>query len=176
MTSKESAAREFLTKIRLIPKFIKSTPQESNDLTMLSYSFKQRRETPSESNFQTRRAKAVSAFRQKQQDVKIDLGVITDDSEHNFYRGFSDDVEEGGIFAATYSVHPIGTDISVSFELPGNKKVFTRGVVQYTRETSATQPVGCMSGMGISFDYLENADKTAIEKYQEKRDPIFFEV
>ncbi|MBN2716590.1 MAG: hypothetical protein JXX14_12105 [Deltaproteobacteria bacterium] len=176
MAPKDATAQDFLAKIRRIPQFIKSVPHSPNDFAMLTFNFRHRKETSSPQPVQTRRAKAVSAFRQKNLDVKLDLGVLTADCDHNFYRGFSEDVEEGGIFAATYNIHPIGTDVSVSFELPGCKKVFTRGVVQYTRETSATSPAGCTSGMGISFSYLENADKAAIEEYQEAHSPIFFEV
>ena len=176
MATKESTAQDLLSKIRQIPRFIKSRPASPGDLALLAYEFQKRHDKPSPESVQTRRAKAVTAFRQASADVKIDLGVISSESEHNFYRGFSDDVEKGGIFAATYSVHPVGTSVSISFELPGDKKVFTRGVVQYTREISSRPPIGCMSGMGISFSYLENEDKTAIEQYQENRPPIFFEV
>ena len=177
MAPRESTARDFLTRIKRIPKFIKSAPRTPNDLSLLAYNFKNRKEEDdTRPVVQTRRAKAVSAFRERQKDIKLDLGPLEPDSEHNFYRGFSEDVEAGGIFAATYNVHPIGTDVSVSFELPGNRRVFTRGVVQYTREMTSKETASCMSGMGISFSYLENADKTAIEEFQKQHAPIFFEV
>jgi Tfp pilus assembly protein PilZ len=176
MALKESTAQDFLSKIKEIPRFIKSRPRSPGDLALLAFEFRHRKEKPADEPIQTRRARAVGTVRKASQDAKIDLGLISFDSEHNFYRGFSDDVENGGIFVATYNVEPVGTPISVSFELPGNKQVFTRGVVQYTREISSKPPTGCISGMGISFSYLENEDKTVIESYQEERTPIFFDV
>jgi Tfp pilus assembly protein PilZ len=176
MALKESAAQEFLSKIKQIPRFIKSRPAKPGDISLLAFEFRHPRNGPTGQPIQTRRARTVTAVRPKSSDVKLDLGLISADSEHNFYRGFSDNVEKGGIFAATYNIHPVGTSVSISFELPGNKKVFTSGVVQYTREISSKPPTGCMSGMGISFSYLENEDKTAIENFQEAHTPIFFEV
>ncbi|MBN2340597.1 MAG: hypothetical protein JXX29_07830 [Deltaproteobacteria bacterium] len=169
MVSKDSTAQDFFGQLKKLP----FTP---NDLAVLAFNFRHRKEPLTAQPVQSRRAQAVSAFRQKKEEIKIDLGVLSHECDHNFYRGFSDDVEDGGIFVATFDTKPIGTAMTIRFELPDKTKVTAKGVVQYTREHSTFLNDDNISGMGISFCYLENTDKSAIEAYQEERHPIFFDL
>lgn len=176
MTSKDSSARHLVGQFKKIPTFFKSAPVSPSDLALLAFNFRHRNEKVISQPLQSRRAKAVSEFRQKKREVKIDLGSITSESDHNFYRGFSNDVEDGGVFVATFDCHPIGTAVAMRFELGDDYAVEAKGVVEFVREKSRFIEDDNVSGMGIRFNVLENDDKTAIEQFQAEKQPLFFEM
>ncbi|MBN2525931.1 MAG: hypothetical protein JXR76_06010 [Deltaproteobacteria bacterium] len=173
MASEKSRVQDLMVQLTRVPELIESPSNCVNDLALLPFCKATKTTTPSRKTSSTRRASAVSAFRQKKQDLKLDLGVLNPNSSHNFFKDFSHELDADGIFAATGEIHPVGTSVSISFEIPGHRKVHTRGVVRYTRDIVPHEPSSTQScGMGISFTYLEKDDKAAIEDYQKKRKPF----
>jgi uncharacterized protein (TIGR02266 family) len=97
--------------------------------------------------------------------VEVDIGFF---SESNFYAGLTQDISEGGLFVATQRILPIGTDVTVSFTLPGVHEIKTEGVVMWVR-----QPVDGVAGMGVRFTRLTSDDKAVIQRFVSKRAPLY---
>lgn len=93
-------------------------------------------------------------------------------SETNFWSGFSEDVSEGGLFVASWELHPIGTQVDVSLELPTGYAIKTRGEVRWHREAAEDGP---RPGMGIRFLALADADLRAIQTFVKHRAPLFWD-
>jgi uncharacterized protein (TIGR02266 family) len=95
-------------------------------------------------------------------------------TDHQFYNGFSENIEEGGIFVATFDPKPVEAKVVVNFKLPGGHPVTARGVVQFVREYNPLTPE-TPPGMGVKFTDLLKEDKVAIEKYLKQRAPMFYD-
>ena len=104
-------------------------------------------------------------------NINTMLNLTTD---HQFYNGFSENIEEGGIFIATFDPKPVNSKVIVNFKLPGDYPVTARGIVQFVREYNPTVPE-TPPGMGVKFTDLLKEDKQAIERYLEHRAPMFFD-
>jgi len=100
--------------------------------------------------------------------LEVDIGFA---SETNFYSGFSGDVSDGGLFVATWSVLPVGTELLLSFVLPGGRQITTKGRVQWTCEPHDDQEL--TPGMGISFDDVDGDALDAVRQFVAQREPIF---
>ncbi|MBN2341040.1 MAG: PilZ domain-containing protein [Deltaproteobacteria bacterium] len=100
--------------------------------------------------------------------------MLSSSSNHQFFNGFSKDIEEGGIFVATFEPKEKGAQVLVHFKLPGNKSISAKGVVHFVREYNPTVP-DMAPGMGVKFVNLHPADKTAIEKFLNSRNTMFYE-
>jgi uncharacterized protein (TIGR02266 family) len=73
-------------------------------------------------------------------------------SDTHFMTGITQDLSEGGIFIATYQRLPIGTEVGLAFELPGDRRVEVKGAVRWIRkECGETRP-----GLGIAFTELSH--------------------
>ncbi len=98
---------------------------------------------------------------------------ITFASDSNFYTGFAEDISDGGVFVATYSLYRIGTAIQVTFTLPSGHTLTVDGTVRWLRDIwdldHDTQP-----GMGIAFEGLNAEDKQTIARFMQSRAPLFF--
>ena len=95
-------------------------------------------------------------------------------SESNFYTGFSDDISEGGLFVATYSLLPVGARLTVSFGLPSGEEILAEAEVRWVRDPM----LGDMSlspGMGVRFTSLAPEQLTAIRKFMDVRQPMFYD-
>jgi uncharacterized protein (TIGR02266 family) len=100
--------------------------------------------------------------------------VLSMNTDHQFYAGFSEDIEEGGIFVATFEPKPVGSKVLVNFKLPGGRPVTARGVVHWVREYNSLVP-DMAPGMGVKFSDLLPSDKQAIEEYVASREPMFYD-
>ena len=94
-------------------------------------------------------------------------------SESNFFAGLSEDLSDGGLFIATYSLLAIGTQVTVTFTLPDDRKVTTSARVVWLRET---RDGGASPGMGVRFEGLSGADQEAILEFLSSRAPLFYDV
>jgi uncharacterized protein (TIGR02266 family) len=103
--------------------------------------------------------------------VNTMLNLSTD---HQFYNGFSENIEEGGIFVATFDPKPKNSKVIVNFKLPGGRPVTTRGIVHFVREYNPLAPE-MAPGMGVKFTDLLPSDKAAIEEYLKQREPMFYD-
>jgi len=100
--------------------------------------------------------------------------VLSMNTDHQFYTGFSENIEEGGIFVATFEPKPVDAQVIVNFKLPGGHPVTARGVVQWVREYNPMAPE-MAPGMGVKFTDLMPKDKLAIEEFAKKRAPLFYD-
>jgi uncharacterized protein (TIGR02266 family) len=100
--------------------------------------------------------------------------VLSMNTDHQFYAGFSDDIDEGGIFVATFEPKPVGDKILVNFKLPGGRPVTAQGEVAWVREYNPLVPE-MAPGMGVKFTNLMPKDREAIEQFMQARAPLFYE-
>jgi uncharacterized protein (TIGR02266 family) len=94
-------------------------------------------------------------------------------SESNFFTGFANDVSEGGVFMATTDVLAVGSEIEVSFTLPGGDKIEATGMVRWVRELDELN-LDNFPGMGIGFTSIAKSSLDAIRGFIESREPMFF--
>jgi uncharacterized protein (TIGR02266 family) len=99
---------------------------------------------------------------------------VGDDTDTNFFSGFSGDMESGGLFIATYDIHPIGTVVHVKAKLPNGHLVYEEATVKWVREYNEHCPEAA-PGMGVVFENLSPPNKQEIEQFMVVRDSIFFE-
>lgn len=102
------------------------------------------------------------------------LQQLTLDGETQFYTGFSRNLDEGGLFIATFDVKPIGSKVLFTFELPGGRQITAKGRVMWIREYDPKTP-DVTPGMGLKFIMLRDDDRKAIEAFLKKRVPMFYE-
>jgi len=102
------------------------------------------------------------------------LQQLTLDSETQFYTGFTQNLDEGGLFVATFDVKPIGAKVLFTFELPGKRQITAKGRVVWVREYDPKTP-DVTPGMGLKFLMLREDDRKAIEGFLKRRVPMFFE-
>jgi uncharacterized protein (TIGR02266 family) len=100
--------------------------------------------------------------------------VLSMNTDHQFFTGFSENIEEGGIFVATFEPKAVDSQVIVNFKLPGGHPVTARGVVQWVRDYNPMAPETA-PGMGVKFTDLMPADKRAIEEFAKARAPLFYD-
>jgi uncharacterized protein (TIGR02266 family) len=106
---------------------------------------------------------------------RVELKVEVDFSDHhNFYTGFTQDISEGGLFVATYSLREIGTEIDLTFELPNGREIQVLGQVRWLRDPNDVDD-DTPPGMGIQFVGLSPEDASAIHEYVEHRPTMFYD-
>jgi len=107
--------------------------------------------------------------------LSIDVNtVLSLNTDHQFYTGFSENIEEGGIFVATFEPEQVGSAVIVNFKLPGGRAVTARGLVQWVRDYNAKTPE-VAPGMGVKFQDLLPGDRRAIEEFMKTRAPMFYD-
>jgi len=87
--------------------------------------------------------------------VRVDYSTVDE-----IFSEFTRDINEGGIFIETDSPRPIGTEVSMHFNLPGSAdSIRTVGKVVRTSDGDDSSP----PGMGIEFDDLTGEASTRID-------------
>jgi uncharacterized protein (TIGR02266 family) len=94
-------------------------------------------------------------------------------SDSNFYAGFTTDLSDGGLFIATVKAPPKGTQVELSFTLPGGERLTAQGVVRWTREVNDALPE-MMPGAGVQFVDLPPEVARSITEFVMLRDPLFY--
>ncbi|HEX3594889.1 MAG TPA: PilZ domain-containing protein, partial [Polyangiaceae bacterium] len=91
----------------------------------------------------------ASDNRRRQDRFSVELDVSLE-SEHNFYAGFVENLSSSGLFIATHSIRPIGSQVEFSISFgESSEPVKGLGEVRWIRqysETSDSHP-----GMGLRF-------------------------
>lgn len=100
--------------------------------------------------------------------------VLSMNTDHQFYSGFSEDIDEAGIFVATFEPKPVGDKVLVNFKLPGGRPVTAQGEVQWVREYNPLVPE-MAPGMGVKFTNLMPKDRDAIASFMKDRAPLFYD-
>ncbi|NOZ87618.1 MAG: TIGR02266 family protein [Deltaproteobacteria bacterium] len=105
--------------------------------------------------------------------LKVEINM---ESESNFFKGFSENISEGGLFVVTHDIRPIGSEVDLEFSLPGNKKkpVYVRAQVRWLREYDTFKPE-VDPGMGLKFLDLDPGAREDIERFTAKREPLFYD-
>jgi uncharacterized protein (TIGR02266 family) len=106
------------------------------------------------------------SFQRRTCEVHIDLHT-----DSQFFNGFSTDLSDGGVFVATYTPAPIGTELALEFDLPAGHKVRTVGRVIWVRD----EATGAAPGMGVAFQSLSSDDRDAILAFTEQRPALFYD-
>jgi len=105
------------------------------------------------------------------QMIEANVGATT---ETNFWVGFSGEIAEGGVFIATYNVHPKGTPVDALVTLPGGFEFHVNGHVRFVRDpmdlTQESEP-----GMGVQFEGLSAEHRELVLRFIRKRPPIFYD-
>ena len=86
---------------------------------------------------------------QERVQLEVDIGLH---SATQFYAGLSNDISEGGLFVSTVRPLPVGSEMTISFVLPGGHTVTTRGRVAWL---STPRDDESTPGMGVRFERLE---------------------
>jgi uncharacterized protein (TIGR02266 family) len=101
--------------------------------------------------------------------IEVEVGLV---SESMFYAGLSLDISTGGLFVATYNVHPVGTQVSIMLSLPDGHAVSANGVVCWVREPASGDVT---PGMGIAFLTLTASELAAVEAFCRSRTPMYYD-
>lgn len=103
------------------------------------------------------------------QVIEANVGATT---ESNFFVGFSGDINEGGVFVATYMTVPTGTKVEALITLPGGYERQLPGTVRFVRDT---MDMDAEPGLGIAFDRLDGESRELIMRFIRKRPPMFYD-
>jgi uncharacterized protein (TIGR02266 family) len=129
-------------------------------------------DTPDRGSEASIRAVEGQGHRREHDRYAVDLDV-TVGSDHNFYAGFAENLSAGGVFIATHKLKPVGSILELSITLPDESRVRGTGEVRWLRvynEHSDTPP-----GMGVRFLVVDQESRAAIERFLERREPLFFD-
>jgi uncharacterized protein (TIGR02266 family) len=117
------------------------------------------------------------AVTKRARDGRLCVDIAIDDlSEHTFWANLALEVEQGGVFVATYRPVSIGTLVDLRLSLPDHDEPFTlSGVVRWTRPH--IEGSDGVAGVGVKFvDLTEDARDTITQFANAVREPMIFEL
>lgn len=130
---------------------------------------------PHGANAQPQQGQPVAAgYRgnQNREKIEVNIGATT---ESNFFVGFSGEIAEGGVFAATYNIQERGTPMLVHITLPGGFDKIVNGTVRFVRDPMDLSADDTVPGMGIQFESLDAEGRDLILRFVRKRPPMFYD-
>jgi len=95
-------------------------------------------------------------------------------SDDNFFVGFANDISVGGLFVATSDPPPRGALVELVFTLPDGTRIEAEGEVRWTREYDDRAPYA-FPGVGIQFKRLPPTALTAIGRFVQEREAMFYD-
>ena len=99
---------------------------------------------------------------------------LSNESDHNFYTGFTENISSGGLFVATRDLKPIGTIMEIAFSLPGSgAKITARCEVRWQRLEQSH--ADSMPGIGLRFLDVDAAAAEAINTFIGQRGSLFYD-
>jgi uncharacterized protein (TIGR02266 family) len=101
--------------------------------------------------------------------LQVEVGLHT---ESTFFSGYSEDLSDGGLFVATYRHIPVGTEVTVSVELPEGEPLTAHGRVVWVRQAQEHMA----PGVGVAFDGLEPRQKKTILRFVRVRPALFYDL
>lgn len=102
--------------------------------------------------------------------VCLGVGFESDASE---FTGITADISEGGLFVATHSLPPIGSEIALRFSFPAGPELHARGIVRWLRDSNDTD--SAPPGIGVEFSALAERELSLIRAFVDQCEPPFFE-
>ena len=109
---------------------------------------------------------------EKRETIEVNIGATT---ESNFFVGFSGEIAEGGVFAATYNIASRGTPLRVLVTLPGGFEKHVHGRVRFVRDPMDMGAEDTAPGMGVQFEGLDAEARELILRFIRKRAPMFYD-
>jgi|GEM_PF-1888303 len=109
----------------------------------------------------------IRASHRRKLETHVDFG-----SDSNFFSGFSSNISDGGLFIATSIEMANGVEIEVSLTLPDAVALRARCIVRWSRPEGPDLP----AGLGVEFIGIDQTARDAIQRFMQKREPIFDEV
>lgn len=117
-------------------------------------------------------AQAKPASNEKRETIEVNIGATT---ESNFFVGFSGEISEGGVFAATYNISGRGTPLRLLVTLPGGFEKHVNGRVRFVRDPMDMAADETTPGMGVQFEGLDPEARELILRFVRKRAPMFYD-
>ncbi len=115
---------------------------------------------------------AASCTSERRKSPRADVVVrVTYQTVDELFSEFARNINEGGLFVETERPHPIGTTVSLQFQIPGSQDpVRVEGSVVRISEGTGSEP----PGMGIEFEDLDRAARQHINELVRKlrADPL----
>ena len=91
-------------------------------------------------------------------DVVVQVAYHTVDE---LFSEFARNINEGGLFVETDTLHPVGTEVSLQFNIPGSDEpLHVVGRVAHTTDGDS----GESAGIGIEFDDLDGQARQRINQ------------
>lgn len=116
---------------------------------------------------------AVADDRRTTPRARLDIGIAIA-SDHNFWMGLTEDVSSGGVFVATWQPLKVGTEVELTFTLPGDFEVTCEGIVCWLRQPRAGD-VDTVPGMGVRFTSLPTGAAAIIQRFVAKRAALYWD-
>ena len=89
--------------------------------------------------------------------IPVDYSTVDD-----FFSEFTTNINEGGMFVGTESLHTLGTEVTLQFRLPGDSAPCSvSGRVVWVRETADGEGP---RGMGVEFETLDDETRSHINE------------
>jgi uncharacterized protein (TIGR02266 family) len=115
-----------------------------------------------------------SSYPELRHELRFTAHVEVDfESDSHFYTGLTENLSEGGLFIATYSPRPVGTEIDLTLRLPHSaESIRARGTVRWIREFSDSSDT--VPGMGVRLS-MNDGDLVRVRRFLSTRPPLFFD-
>ena len=109
---------------------------------------------------------AAGASIDRRKTARVDLVVRVDyQTVDELFSEFARNINEGGLFVETETPKPVGTSVSLQFQVPGSDEpIQTIGLVVRITPGSVGEP----PGMGIEFDGLDQTARERIDSLVRK--------
>lgn len=102
------------------------------------------------------------------EELEMEVGL---EGDNTFFTGRTGDLGKGGLFVGTDEPLPVGTELLLSFVLPGGHRVQAEAVIAWVR-APRYRDGELPAGMGVRFRSLSPSDEAAIERYLEQHPPF----
>ena len=146
-------------------------PGPPSDATTLVHARPQPAATAATQDNATRKPGARLQHRlTRRAQISLDVGFESDAST---FTGVTSDISEGGLFVATHSLPPIGSEIDLRFSLPAGPELRMRGVVRWLRDSHEAD--SAPPGIGVEFSTLAEHELSLIRAFVDQNVPAFFE-
>jgi uncharacterized protein (TIGR02266 family) len=115
-----------------------------------------------------------SSYPELRTELRFSAHVEVDfESDSHFYTGLTENLSEGGLFVATYTPRPVGSEIDLTLKLPGQADpIRAKGTVRWVREFSETSDA--KPGMGLRLAMIDH-DLPRVRRFLSTRPPLFFD-
>ena len=107
-------------------------------------------------------------------DVPMVAAELGAHSTSNFYKGLTgnDNVDNGGLFVATYKLQKIGQAVRLRVSMPGGYEFEANAVVRWRREPS-DEGNDAPPGFGAQFTEITQDARALVYRYVRNREPMF---